>query len=99
MRISGSAMSCEPVTLTFGASRKIDEHAVARVRGGLQHLPLRVGVDTIALRPGRADDDVLEAFDLLWRAVFADLEVGGGQVGDRLPVARRVDVDADQVRP
>ena len=73
------------------------EHAVARVCRRLQHVALRVRLDGVGLRPGRPHDDVLEGGDLLRDAVFGDLEVGAGEIRDRLAVAGRIDINPDKV--
>ena len=57
-----------------------------------------VGLAPRILRDAAAHDDVLERVDFLRDVVFEDLEIGGGQVGDRLAVLGRKHVDADVVR-
>ena len=73
------------------------EHAVARVLGRLQHLPLRRGLDALRLRARRADDDVLERVDFLGHSVLENLEVGGRQILYRFAGTRRIHVDPNEI--
>ena len=90
----------------FDAGPSFDVHA-AGIEKDHEYASMRVGrklvgprrrrrIDAFALR-GRLPHDVLERLDLLRDAVLRDLEIGGGQILDRLAVLRRVGVHPDSL--
>ena len=74
---------------TWLMSRNSTKTPRARVLRHGARLGDRVRLAPHVLRPAAADDDVLELFDLLRRAVLEDLEVVLREIGDRRVVLRR----------
>ena len=96
---SGRRMSCDPFDGHVQRVEIDDEHAVVRIGGLIERLPLRVRIAPLALRQARFDAHELEVLDLLRLAVFEDLEVVGRQSFDDPAVALRVGIDGDEHGP
>lgn len=74
-----------------------DKDAGPGLGGDLPAVSDPVGLDARLLRAGRTNLHVLECLDLLRRAVLDELDLFGAKIGERLPILRRVHVDANEV--
>ncbi len=72
---------------------KQHEHTRAWILGCLPRLRHGVWLTASVLRAGAPNNDLLELIDGLGDPVLEDLEVFLAEIGDRLAIARGVDVD------
>ena len=74
------------------------EHAAPRVSRKLICCSNRRGLEALRLSAGGLHHDMFEAVDLLRRVVLVNLEIGRGEVLNRLAVLCRKHVNAHHVR-
>ena len=106
-QVVGAERGLQKVLQRFADHHRVATVDVVRVQEHHEHAPARVGDHRVALGDRRrvaarhADrlrrvEDRLEGADGLNDAVLLDLEVGLGQVGDRLAVGGHEDVGQDE---